>query len=81
MAGWEAVKKSDITSVSAYLLMVLKLQVSDVRKYINFKKIRNTQVAHGGGNTTIKAEEIVDFYYSVICPLIENSIRDPKHSD
>ena len=72
MDGWCNISKSDVTLVSAYLLIELNLNVSDVRKYINFKKIRNIQIAHGGGSEIkIKATEIVDFYYSVICPMIE----------
>lgn len=72
MDGWSNISKSDVTLVSAYLLMELNLNVSDVRKYIYFKKIRNIQIAHGGGSEIkIKATEIVDFYYSVICPMIE----------
>lgn len=70
--GWCNVSKSDVTLVSAYLLMKLNLNISDVRKYINFKKIRNIQIAHGGGSENkIKATDIVDFYYSVICRMIE----------
>ena len=76
MDGWCNVSKSDVTLVSAYLLMELNLNVSDVRKYINFKKIRNIQIAHGGGSEIkIKATEIVDFYYSVICRMIEAQIN------
>lgn len=70
--GWCNVSKSDVTLVSAYLLMELNLNISDVKKYINFKKIRNIQIAHGGGSEIkIQATEIVDFYYSVICRMIE----------
>lgn len=76
MDGWCNVSKSDVTLVSAYLLMELNMDVSNVRKYINFKRIRNIQIAHGGGSDIkIKATEIVDFFYSVICPMVEAQLR------
>lgn len=70
--GWCNVSKSDVTLISAVMLMELNLDVTIVKKYIDFKKIRNTQIAHrGDSDIKLKTEDIVDFYFSVICSIVE----------
>lgn len=68
---WCNVTKSDITLVTAVLMIVFKMPRELVKKYIGFKDIRNTQIAHAGsGDKKITVELIVDFYKTVIYPLI-----------
>lgn len=82
-SGWSNVSDSDVTLVSATLLKECSLPTNIVRKYINFKHIRNTQVAHKSTDNNqvvlpnfsddIKLSEadIKDFYDSLIYPLVK----------
>ncbi len=64
---------SDISLVVSVLMMIFKLPRTQVKKYIDLKYIRNTQIAHGGmGYLKITSEMIVDFYKTVICSIVEN---------
>lgn len=73
-SGWCEVSDSDVTLVVSVLMAIFKLPRNIVKKYIDFKLLRNTQIAHnvcGSDKKKIKADEVVDFYYTVICPIVE----------
>ena len=79
-SGWCNVSKSDVTLVASVLMMIFKLSRLEVKKYIDFKYIRNTQIAHSSEemkNQNLKqiftSEKIVDFYKTVICPIVKKS--------
>ena len=68
------VTNSDITLVVSVLMMIYKLSRTIVKKYVDLKFIRNTQIAHAGnGDIKITEDLITDFYFTVICPVVENS--------
>lgn len=68
------VTNSDITLVVSVLMMIYKLSRTIVKKYVGLKFIRNTQIAHAGnGDIKITEDLITDFYFTVICPVVENS--------
>lgn len=70
-SGMCDITNSDITLVVSVLMMIFKLPRTLVKKYIDLKYIRNTQIAHPGiGDKKITAELIVDFYMTVICPIV-----------
>lgn len=72
--GWcEITKSSDVTLVSAALFIGFGMKLSDVKQYVQLKKLRNTQVAHGGNIKDIKAAMLVEFYHRVICPMIKKN--------
>lgn len=84
-SGWCDVKKSDVTLVVSVLMMIFKLSRLEVKKYIDFKYIRNTQIAHSSegknkqnGDQVLTAEKVVDFYKTVICPIVKNSPKERK---
>ncbi len=65
---------SDISLVVSVLMMIFKLSRTQVKKYIDLKYIRNTQIAHGGmENIKMTSGMIVDFYMTVILPIVENA--------
>lgn len=73
---WCDISNSTVALVTSSLMRGLGLSRSLVKKYINFKFIRNTQIAHQTNGEKIQAispEQIVDFYYSVISPVIRSS--------
>lgn len=76
-SGMCDVTGSDISLVVAVLMMIFKLPRTIVKKYVDLKFIRNTQIAHSNNacneETKILAEHIVDFYHSVIYPIVVNS--------
>ena len=70
-SGMCDVTNSDISLVVSVLMMIFKLPRTLVKKYVDLKYIRNTQIAHSGtGNKIITSNQIVDFYQSVICPIV-----------
>lgn len=72
--GWCDVAGSDVTLVSAALFIEFGMKLSEVKQYIQLKKIRNTQVAHGGkGKEHIQTTMLVDFYHQVIYPMVKNN--------
>lgn len=72
--GWCDVTKSDVTSICAALFLEFDMELSDVKLYVQLKKLRNTQIAHGGKNKElIKASMLVEFYYQVIYPLVKSN--------
>jgi CheY-like chemotaxis protein len=77
-SGWcDATRDNDITRTSAALLMGLHLPPEVVREYVNLKRIRNTQVAHGGKmQEAIRVENLVRFYFHIICPCVESMINN-----
>jgi hypothetical protein len=72
-SGWcDATRDNDVTRTSAALLMGLHLPLEVVKEYVNLKRIRNIQVAHGGKmQEAIKVEDLVNFYFDIICPCVE----------
>lgn len=65
---------SDISLVTSVLMMIYKLPRILVKKYIDMKFIRNTQIAHAGiGDKKISAEQIKDFYLTVISPIVKKA--------
>lgn len=78
-SGMCDVTGSDISLVVAVLMMIFKLPRAIVKKYIDLKFIRNTQIAHSSiirnEEKKILAEQIVDFYHSVIYPVVVDSIK------
>ena len=77
-SGMCDVTNSDITLVASVLMMIYKLPRTLVKKYVELKFIRNTQIAHAGsGGKRITAEQIVDFYLTVICPIVIDSNKVP----
>ena len=72
--GWCDVAGSDVTLVSAALFIEFGMKLSEVKQYIQLKKIRNTQVARGGkGKEHIQTTMLVDFYHQVIYPMVKNN--------
>lgn len=71
--GWCDVTNSDITLISAALFVGFDMKLSDVKLYVQLKKLRNTQVAHGGNIKDIKAAMLIEFYHRVIYPLVKNN--------
>jgi len=77
-SGMCDVTNSDITLVASVLMMIYKLPRMLVKKYVDLKFIRNTQIAHAGtGGKKITAEQIVDFYLTVISPIVMDSNKVP----
>lgn len=76
-SGMCDVNSSDISLVVAVLMMIFKLPRTEVKKYVDLKFIRNTQIAHPNKarneEKKILAEIIVDFYHNVIYPIVANS--------
>lgn len=72
--GWCDVTISDVTLICAALFLEFDMKLSDVKLYVQLKKLRNTQIAHGGKNKEqIKATMLVEFYNQVICPIVQNN--------
>lgn len=71
--GWCEITKSDVTLISAALFIGFGMKLSDVKQYVQLKKLRNTQVAHGGNIKDIKAAMLVEFYHRVIYPMIKKN--------
>jgi DNA-binding NarL/FixJ family response regulator len=73
-SGMCDVTGSDISLVTAVLMMIFNLPRTLVKKYVDLKFIRNTQIAHAGtGERKVTSELIVDFYLTVICPIVKIS--------
>lgn len=73
-SGWCNAIKSDVTLITAVLMIVYKIPRNLVKDYIDLKYIRNTQIAHAGkGNKKISVEQIINFYRNVICPIVNKS--------
>lgn len=76
-SGMCDVTSSDISLVVAVLMMIFNLTRTIVKKYVDLKFIRNTQIAHPNNShideKRLSAEQIVDFYHNVICPIVLNS--------
>ncbi len=82
-SGWCKVSNSDVTLVAATLLKECSFSANITRKYVHFKHIRNTQVAHkitrdtkiAPPNSSERIEfsetDIKDFYDSLIYPLVK----------
>ena len=71
---WEDIIKKPITLVVAVLVKDFKLPRVFVKKYIDLKKVRNTQIAHGNEKPIkLNEEMIVDFYKNVIYPVIKQN--------
>lgn len=82
-SGWCKISNSDVTLVAATLLKECCFSTDITRKYIHFKHIRNTQVAHKITHDTKEAPpnpsktaelsetDIKDFYDSLIYPLVK----------
>lgn len=72
--GWCDVTESDVTSICAALFLEFDMKLSDVKLYVQLKKLRNTQIAHGGKNKElINAAMLIEFYYQVIYPLVKSN--------
>ena len=73
-SGMCDVTNSDISLVVSVLMMIFNLPRILVKKYVDLKFIRNTQIAHPStGEKKITSNQIVDFYQNVIAPIVINS--------
>ena len=81
---WSNVSASTATLIISSLLLYYELQIKDVQQYINFKLIRNSQVAHGGSmkvgieqkyqkELCITPDKLIKFYFDIIVPVIKKS--------
>lgn len=74
-SGMCDVTGSDISLVTAVLMMIFNLPRTLVKKYVDLKFIRNTQIAHAGTcERKVTSELIVDFYLTIICPIVMKRI-------
>jgi DNA-binding NarL/FixJ family response regulator len=73
-SGMCDVTGSDISLVTAVLMMIFNLPRTLVKKYVDLKFIRNTQIAHPTNpcvnEKKLSSDLIVDFYLTVICPIV-----------
>jgi len=76
---WDDAIKRDISLVVAVLIMEFQMPNTLIQKFIDFKFIRNTQIAHGSKRKNKLTEDvIVDCYYNVVCPIVMKLIKDKK---
>lgn len=70
---WGNAHDSDITLSASALFKGYGLTKQDVQKYVHLKFLRNTQIAHYGDieKSKIQLSELVDFYFDVICKIVE----------
>lgn len=78
---WCNVSNSDVTLISSVLLKEYDFPHDVVQKYVHNKYIRNTQIAHAGDNIRVQltSADVVDFYNSLIYPLLEKRFNLPHY--
>ena len=69
--GWAAPKDSDIRDMIAPLYFYYGISETDCRRVITMKKLRNTRIAHGGGDLRISAEELAAVCRGVIFRILD----------
>lgn len=70
-AGWVEAKDSDIRDMVVPLWFHYGIPLEDCRRVIELKKLRNTRIAHGGGDLPITAAALVSVCSRVIFPVLE----------
>lgn len=74
--GWMDVLDKPLTLIVAILYMEFGLSYEIVKQYITLKYIRNTQIAHRGDRKIeLDAQQLVDFYNTIIYPIVQRSAR------
>lgn len=74
--GWAAPKDSDIRDMIAPLYFYYGISETDCRRVITMKKLRNTRIAHGGGDFRISTEELAAVCRGVIFRILDMDSGD-----
>lgn len=74
--GWAKPKDSDIRDVIVPLFFHYGIPESGCRRVVTLKKLRNTRIAHGGGDLPITQDELSGACSSVIFPMLEKDYKD-----
>ena len=73
-AGWDEPLKSDIRDVIVPLYFHYGVDENACRMVVSLKKLRNTRVAHGGGDLPIDMKFILTVFDQVIFPMLEKDL-------
>lgn len=65
-------QRFDMTLVIAAMHYAYRLSVKEVNLYLDGKHVRNTEVAHNGGNISLTIEDITELFERIIMPMVEN---------
>ena len=70
-SGWMKPRDSDIRDVIVPLFFHYDISESACRRVVTLKKLRNTRIAHGGGDLPMSQDELSEACVSVIFPMLE----------
>lgn len=75
-SGWMKPRDSDIRDVIVPLFFHYDISESACRRVVTLKKLRNTRIAHGGGDLPMSQDELSEACVSVIFPMLEKDYKD-----
>lgn len=69
--GWSYPNESPFSIIVVALLVYYKINLEDVKKYVNLRYERNTSASHGNKETSITVEDLQEQFEKVIVPILK----------
>lgn len=70
--GWSECRDTELTLDVSFLKIVMNFPNDIIQKYLKYRQIRNTQIAHkNGDDLKLSLKDIEDFYHDIIVPIVK----------
>ena len=74
-AGWQEARDSDIRDIVVPLYFFYGIQREVCRKVVTLKRIRNSQIAHGGGAPELRDSDLHYIMDNVVAVVLEHDMK------